>query len=177
SPTRGWPRGRPCRTTSRAGGASRGAASVPAALLLGLLAAAPVARPFTDERVLLDRRLETLRRILPDGPTAAADVLVVRDVGEAAHLAKVEIQTRAPVESGTRGEQTLELTALGDYKQVDRFFQRLALSHRLVDVESLTLSATGEDQVQLASRLRFPFWPARAPLPAPPESPPRPPPR
>ena len=141
-----------------------------AALLLGLLAAAPAARPFADERVLLDRRLETLRRILPDGPTAAADLLVVRDVAEAAHLAKVEIQTRPPVESGTHGEQTLELTALGDYKEVDRFFQRLALSHRLVDVQSLTLTATGEDQVQLASALRFPFWPARAPLPPPPES-------
>ena len=46
---------------------------MPLALLLGLLAAAPAApaaRPFADERVLLDRRLETLRRILPDGPTA-----------------------------------------------------------------------------------------------------------
>jgi hypothetical protein len=140
------------------------------ALLLGLLAAAPAARPFADERVLLDRRLETLRRILPDGPTAAADVLVVRDVAEAAHLARVEVQARAPFESGARGEQALELQALGDYKQVDRFYQRIALSHRLVDVESMTLTATGEDQIQLSTVLRFPFWPLRAPLPAPPES-------
>ena len=143
---------------------------MPLALLLGLLAAAPAARPFADERVLLDRRLETLRRILPDGPTAAADVLVVRDVAEAAHLARVEVQARAPFESGARGEQALELQALGDYKQVDRFYQRIALSHRLVDVESMTLTATGEDQIQLSTVLRFPFWPLRAPLPAPPES-------
>jgi len=146
---------------------------VPLALLVGLLAAAPAApaaRPFADERVLLDRRLETLRRILPDGPTAAADVVVARDVAEAAHLARVELQPRSPFESGTRGEQALELTALGDYKQVDRFYQRLALSHRLVDVESMTLTATGEDQIQLSTVLRFPFWPTRAPLPAPPES-------
>ena len=129
------------------------------ALLLGLLAAAPAARPFADERVLLDRRLETLRRILPDGPTAAADVLVVRDVAEAAHLARVEVQARVPFESGARGEQALELQALGDYKQVDRFYQRIALSHRLVDVESMTLTATGEDQIQLSTVLRFPFWP------------------
>jgi hypothetical protein len=143
---------------------------VPLALLLGLLAAAPAARPFADERVLLDRRLETLRRILPDGPTAAADVLVVRDVAEQAHLARVEVQPRAPFESGARGEQALELSALGDYKQVDRFYQRIALSHRLVDVESMTLTATGDDQIQLSTVLRFPFWPLRAPLPAPPES-------
>jgi hypothetical protein len=140
------------------------------ALLLVLVAAAQPVRPFADERLLLDRRLETLRRILPDGPTAAADVLQVRDLAEAARLARVEIQPRPPLESGTRGEIVLDVTALGGYEQVDRFFQRLALSHRLVDVESLTLTATGEDVVQLACVLRFPFWPARAPLPPVPES-------
>jgi len=141
-----------------------------ATLVVGLLAAAQPGRPFAEERLLLDRRLETLRRILPDGPTAAADVLLVRDVAEAVRLARVEIEPRAPVESGTRGELVLDVTALGGYGQIDRFFQRLAVSHRLVDVESVTLTATGEDQVQLASALRFPFWPARAPLPPPPES-------
>jgi len=141
-----------------------------AGLVVGLLAAAQPGRPFADERLLLDRRLETLRRILPDGPTAAADVLLVRDVAEAVRLARVEIEPRAPVESGTRGELLLDVKALGGYGQIDRFFQRLAVSHRLVDVESVTLTATGEDQVQLASALRLPFWPARAPLPPPPES-------
>ena len=141
------------------------------ALVFALLtAAAQPARPFADERLLLDRRLETLRRILPDGPTAAADVLLVRDVAEAVHLARVEVAPRAPVESGTRGELVLDVTALGGYEEIDRFFQRLSVSHRLVDVESMTLTATGEDQVRLASALRFPFWPARAPLPQPPES-------
>ena len=141
-----------------------------AALVVGLLAAAQPGRPFAEERLLLDRRLETLRRILPDGPTAAADVLLVRDVAEAVRLARVEIEPRAPVESGTRGELVLDVKALGGYWQIDRFFQRLLVSHRLVDVESVTLTATGEDQVQLASALRFPFWPVRAPLPPPPES-------
>jgi hypothetical protein len=140
-------------------------------LLVGLLAAVQPARPFADERLLLDRRLETLRRILPDGPTAAADVLLVRDAAEAAHLARVEIQPRPPVEAGTRGEVVLDVTALGGYEQSFRFFERLAVSHRLVDVESLTLTATSEDALQLACVLRFPFWPARAPLPAAPESP------
>jgi hypothetical protein len=139
-------------------------------LFAALLAVQP-ARPFAEERLLLDRRLETLRRILPDGPTASADVLVVRDLAETARLARVEIQPRPPVESGARGEVVLDLTALGGYEAVDRFFQRLAVSHRLADVESLTLTATSENVIQLAAVVRFPYWPARAPLPSPPESP------
>ena len=139
------------------------------ALFAALLAAQP-ARPFTEERLLLDRRLETLRRILPDGPSASADVLLVRDLAEAARLARVEVQPRPPVESGARGEVVHDLTALGGYEEIDRFFQKVALSHRLVDVESLTLTATSEDVIQLAAVLRFPYWPARAPLPPPPES-------
>jgi hypothetical protein len=145
-------------------------ANVLAVLLVGLAIAAQPARPFADERLLLDRRLETLRRILPDGPTAAADVLLVRDLAEAARLARVEIQPRPPLEAGTRGEVVLDVTALGGYAAIDRFFQRLALSHRLVDVESLTLTATSEAALQLACVLRFPFWPTRAPLPPAPES-------
>jgi hypothetical protein len=141
-----------------------------ATLLAALLAAAPV-RPFADERLLLDRRLEALRRVLPDGPTTPADVLHVRDLAGQAHLARVEVQPRPPVESGTRGEIVLDVSALAGYEQVDRFFQRVALSHRLIDVETLTLTATTEDVVQLATVLRVPYWPARAPLPPPPESP------
>jgi len=140
------------------------AASVPT-----LFALQP-ARPFSEERLLLDRRLETLRRILPDGPSASADVAVVRDLAEAARLARVEIQPRPPVESGTRGEVVLDVTALGGYEQISRFFERVAVSHRLVDVESLSLTATIETVVQLGAVLRFPYWPTRAPLPPAPES-------
>jgi hypothetical protein len=138
-------------------------------LLLGASLLLQPARPFPEERLLLDRRLETLRRILPDGPTPSADVIVVRDLAEAARLARVEVQPRPPVESGTRGEDVVDVTALGGYEAIDRFFQRLALSHRLVDVERLTLTATSEDVIQLAAVVRFPYWPARAPLPPPPE--------
>jgi hypothetical protein len=139
--------------------------------LLAVLLAVQPARPFNEERLLLDRRLETLRRILPDGPTASADVLVVRDLAVAARLARVEIQPRPPVESGSRGEVALDVSALGGYEETFRFFEKVALSHRLVDVESLTLTATTEDVIQVAAVLRFPYWPARAPLPPPPESP------
>ena len=136
------------------------------ALFAALLAVQP-ARPFAEQRLLLDRRLETLRRILPDGPTATADVLVVRDLAEVARLARVEVLPRPPVESGTRGEIVLDVTALGDYEAIDRFFQKVAVSHRLADVESLTLTATSESVIQLAAVVRFPYWPARAPLPPP----------
>jgi hypothetical protein len=139
--------------------------------LLAVLIAGAVVRPFADERLLLDRRLEALRRVLPDGPSPAADAAHVRDLAAQAHLARVEIQARAPVESGARGEVILDLGALGGYEEIDRFFQRVALSHRLVDVETLTLTATTEDVIQLAAVLRLPYWPTRAPRPPPPEQP------
>ena len=152
------------RSPPRAGhrGAARGPALAAAAslVLLALLAtllSAQPARPFADERVLLDRRLETLRRILPDGPTSAADVLLVRDLAETARLARVEMKPRPPVESGTRGDVVLDLEALAGYEEIDRFFQKVAVSHRLVDVESLTLTATGENVIQLEAVLRFPL--------------------
>ena len=91
-------------------------------------------RPFPDERLLLDRRLEALRRILPDGPIAVADAALGRDMAEQARLAAVESLARPPVESGARGHVAVELTAVGSYAQVDRFFGLVALSHRLVDV-------------------------------------------
>ena len=138
--------------------------------LAALLATQP-SRPFQDERLLLDRRLETLRRILPDGASPSADVVAARDMAASARLARVEAQPRPPVESGNQGEVVLDLTAVGGYDEIFRFFERIALSHRLVDVESLSLTATSEDVTRLAAVLRFPYWPPRAPLPPPPESP------
>jgi Pilus assembly protein, PilO len=140
-------------------------------LLLGTILLAQVLRPFADERLLLDRRLETLRRILPDGPVAAADVVHIRDLAEDAQLEQVEVKARPPVESGTSGQVSYELSAFGAYGQVERFFRRVALSHRLIDVESVTLTAANEGVVRLEAVLRFPFWPRNAPLPPPPESP------
>jgi hypothetical protein len=138
-------------------------------LVLGVLLLAPTDRPFAEERVLLDRRLETLRRILPDGPVAAVDTAHVRDLAGEAGLGRVEIQAQAPEESGTRGILACELTALGGYEEIDRFFGKVALSHRLVDVESLSLTTNPERVIRLTATLRFPFWPTAAPLPSPPE--------
>ena len=138
--------------------------------VLGLLAAAQPALPFNDERHLLDRRLETLRRILPDGPTPTADQALVRELAEGAGLASVALEGRPPVEAGARGEVIVDVAAFGRFADIDRFFRQVALSARLIDVESLTLSATGEGLIKLAAVVRLPFRPVRAPLPAPPEA-------
>jgi hypothetical protein len=131
--------------------------------LLSLLAAPPP-RAFTDDRLLLDRRLETLRRILPDGPNPLADAAYVRDIAAAAKLQSVEAQARPPREEGARGSVPVELTAVAHFADVERFFRQVATHHRLIDVERLTLSAAPDDSVRLTALLAFPFRPAKAPL-------------
>ncbi len=138
--------------------------------LLTLLAATAPARDFNEERMLLDRRLETLRRILPDGPSPLADVAHVRQLAEAAKLLRVEVSAHPPVEAGARGDVVVDVLGFGRFVEVDRFFRSAALSHRLVDVESLTLTATPEDVIKLTAVVRVPFRPLRAPLPPPPDS-------
>ena len=113
------------------------------------LLAPPPARPFNEERLLLDRRLETLRRILPEGPTPQVDIAVVRELADQARLARTEILPRPSLEAGPRGTTPVELTAVGRFADVDRFFRQVALHHRLLDVESLVLTATPEDVVKL----------------------------
>lgn len=133
--------------------------------LLLLLLAAPPDRSFPEERLLLDRRLETLRRILPDGPIVTADAGLVKELAEQARLMGIESLARPPVENGPLGHVAVELGAAGSYSQIDRFFGLLALSHRLVDVDSLTLTAAPGDLVRLQAVLLLPFRPLRAPLP------------
>jgi hypothetical protein len=135
------------------------------ALILGALLAAGAPRPFADERLLLDRRLETLKRILPDAPTPVADVAVVRELAAAARLSRLEIAARPPVEAGARGDVVLDVSATGRFGDLDRFFRQTALSPRLIDVESVTLASSPDELVRLTAVLRVPFRPARAPVP------------
>jgi hypothetical protein len=137
--------------------------------LLGLLllAAAPV-RPFAEDRLLLDRRLETLRRMLPDGPTPAADVALLGDFARAAG-AWFDIRARAPLEKGVEGEVPVEVAGNARFAEIDRFFRQVAVSARLIDVETLTLTAAPGDMVRLTALVHFAYRPVRAPLPAPPE--------
>jgi hypothetical protein len=134
-----------------------------------LLLAATVQRPFPDERLLLDRRLETLRRILPDGPFPTSDAALVKEMADGSKLAEVLVQTRAPRETGPRGLVPIELSALGRFEDVDRFFRQLALSPRLIDVESLLLTPADPDRVRMTTLVNLPYRTARAPLPPPPE--------
>ena len=130
----------------------------------------PPVRSFGDERLLLDRRLETLRRILPDGPTPQADVAVVRELAEQSRLARIEASSRPPLEVGPRGETPVELQALGRFADVDRFFRQVALSTTGCSTWRASPSrATQEDVVKLGAVIRLPFRPPSAPLPAPPD--------
>src|SRR5262245_14746871 len=143
-------------------------------ILPGLLAVAAAALPlrdFSEERMLLDRRLETLRRILPDGPSPLADVAHIRQLAEAAKVLRVEVTARAPVESGARGDVPVDVVGYGRFAEVDRFFRSGALSHGLLDVENVTLTATPEDVIKMTAVVHAPFRPLRAPLPAPPDTP------
>jgi hypothetical protein len=137
--------------------------------LLGLLilAAAPI-RPFAEERLLLDRRLETLRRMLPDGATPANDVSLLNDLARAAGVG-FDIRARAPLEKGVEGDVPVEVTGNARFAEIDRFFRQVALSARLIDVETLSLSAGPGDSVRVTALLHFPFRPLRTPLPPPPE--------
>jgi hypothetical protein len=134
-----------------------------------LLLAATVQRPFPDERLLLDRRLETLRRILPDGPSPTSDAALVKEMADGARLTDVLVQSRSPRETGPRGLVPIELSALGRFEDVDRFFRQLVLSPRLIDVESLLITPADPDRVRFTTVVNLPYRPARAPLPPPPE--------
>jgi hypothetical protein len=140
-----------------------------------VLAAAATARPFAEERALLDRRLEALQRVLPDGPRPTADAALVNELAHAAGLTEADVQARAPLETGgTRGHVLVDVKARGRYADIERFFRQVALSPRLVDVDSLTLTATAGEQVALTAIVRLPYRPQNAPLPPAPEDIPRP---
>src|SRR5262245_31027335 len=141
-------------------------------LLLAAAPARPLAtasgRPFAEERLLLDRRLETLRRILPDAPNPDADVSLVNDLARAAAIG-LDVRARAPLETGTTGDVPVEVVGNARFAEIDRFFRQVALSPRLIDVESVKLSAGAADSVRLVALLHFAYRPSRAPLPPPPE--------
>src|SRR5262249_59318793 len=115
----------------------RSAAMGPALGVL-LLAAAPVrqasvtpGRPFAEERVLLDRRLETLRRILPDAPNPNADVTLVNDLARAAAIG-LDVRARAPLETAATGDVPVDVVGNARFAEIDRFFRQIALSPRLI---------------------------------------------
>ena len=109
--------------------------------LAACLLLAVAARPFADERALLDRRLETLRRILPDGPYPHRRTRRWSRDAKGARLATYEVEARPPLESGPRGWVRWTSPHRRATRTIDRFFRQVALSHRLIDVESVALTA------------------------------------
>ncbi|MGE0452079.1 MAG: hypothetical protein AB7O37_07235 [Vicinamibacteria bacterium] len=137
-------------------------------LLLALLLASQPQRSFAEERQLLDQRLAALRRLLPDQPAPQAGLAAAREAAAAAQLAGVELVALPPVEEFPVASQPIEISATGRYADADRFFRQLALDRQLPDVARLTLTGTPEALVRFTAVVRFPWRPARAPLPAPP---------
>jgi hypothetical protein len=138
-------------------------------LVLNAMLLATATRPFDDERLLLDRRLETLRRILPDGANPGADVALVRDLATRTRFASIEAVPRPLLENGPRGEVVVDLTALARFSDVDAFFRLVSSHPRLVDVQSVTLTGTNQEVVKLQAALSLPFRSTRAPIPPTPE--------
>ena len=90
-------------------------------------------------------------------------------MADGARLTDVLVQTRAPRETGARGLVPIELSAVGRFEEVDRFFRQLVLSPRLVDVESLLVTPADPDRARFTTVVNLPYRPARAPLPPPPD--------
>jgi len=126
------------------------------------LLAAVAARP--EERSLVERRLETLRRVLPDSPQPPTDVALVRELATASRLASLEVTARPPMESGARGWVPIDVSATARYDAIDRFFRQVALSPRLIDVEALTLAALPGHMVKLTATLNVPYRSTHAPV-------------
>ena len=141
-----------------------------APLTLLVLSIALAGRPFAEERVLLDRRLETLRRILPDGHHPPADRTLVLEMAQSTGLESLDVQPRPPFDSRSPwADVVVDLSGVGSYDEVDRFFRQAALSPRLIDVESVALTPATADAVRVVAVLRVPYRPELSPLPAPPE--------
>ncbi len=140
--------------------------------LLVLSASLTDGRSFEEERLLQRRRLETLRRILPDGRRSGLDLALVHRLVVEAALEGVTFSERP--EGGSEaardvGHVTIEVGAHASYQQIERFFSQLALHHRLVDVVRLVLQSTPALDVHLSAELRLPYRPQTATLPAPPQ--------
>src|SRR5581483_3817848 len=134
-----------------------------------LLAAALAPRPFAEERDLLDRRLATVARALPDGAHAPVDIAYTKALADAAHLQISSVAARSPVEAQGRGEIVVDCVAFGRFTNVETFFRQLLQTPRVIDVVSVALASTPEETIRMTAVLRFPFWPAQSRLPAPPE--------
>jgi len=140
-------------------------------MLLAALTFAVAVQPassFDQERHLLSRRLETLRRMLPDDRDPERDVAELERIADEAGLIGLRATPRAASTEEPR-HVVIDLDGDASYADIDRFFGRVAVSHRLIDVAELTLSATSSELVHFEAVVRVAFHAPDTPLPAPPE--------
>jgi hypothetical protein len=128
-------------------------------MLVAFTVAAVLATPqgsFDQERSLLGRRLETLRRILPDGRHEARDVALVEALGASSGLPALQVSAQ-PVLAEEPRHVVLHAEGNATYSDIDRFFSQIALSHRLIDVAQLELRSGSGDLIAFETQLRIPY--------------------
>jgi hypothetical protein len=138
------------------GGAADTAAQVPA-------------RPFAEERQLLDRHLAQLAEALPDYPVSDRDEALLRQLAAASGLRNVEVHAPVIGETEAIGRARRTLNATATFTDVDRFARALLGASRLVDVDEMTLRAEGgliRAQFVLATYHFSPLGAAISPPPA-----------
>ena len=126
----------------------------PSLILAAALLQGPVARPYGEERQLLDRHLAQLSRPLPDLPTPDDDAVLLHQLATAAGLRDIVVGPPAITESGSIGQSRRTITAAATFPDADRFFRALQGSPRLIDVESLALRAA-DFGVTVEARVRL----------------------
>jgi len=123
-------------------------------LIAAVLVQSVPARPYAEERQLLDRHLARLSRPLPNAPTPDEDQALILRLAAEAGLREVSVSPPTITETGSLGQSRRTLTADSTFPDTDRFFRAVQGSDRLIDVESLVLRAAGFG-VRLETRLRF----------------------
>jgi len=130
-------------------------------LLLATVLQGTPGRPYVEERQLLDRHLSQLAKALPDAPTPAEDVALLKVLATEAGLRNVEVGPPTITETGPLGQSRRTLLATATFPDTDRFFRALQGSSRLVDVESVVLRAA-DFGVRIEAKLRLHHRAARA---------------
>jgi hypothetical protein len=100
---------------------------------------AQVARPFAEERQILDRHLAQLADALPDTSAAGRDEALLRQLAASSGFRDVAVAAPVIAERDSIGRSRFGLAATATFTDVDRFARALLASRRLIDVEGMTL--------------------------------------
>ncbi len=123
-------------------------------IVIAVALQSPSARPYSEERQLLDRHMAQLARPLPDAPSPDEDAVLLRQLAVEAGLRDCEVGSPTITETGPLGQSRRALSATSTFPDTDRFFRALQGSPRLVDVEGLVLRSA-DFGVRIEARLRL----------------------